>query len=67
MVAYSLDLRVWVVCALDSGMRADAVAARFEVSRAWVYRLARIGLRTPASRRRLGVKAVRLTMPSPSL
>jgi transposase len=40
MAAYSLDLRTRVVRALDSGMRADAVAARFEVSRAWVYRLA---------------------------
>ena len=40
MAAYSMDLRSRVVRALDSGLKPDAVAARFEVSRAWVYRLA---------------------------
>lgn len=39
MAAYSLDLRQRVVRAWDSGMSAAAVAARFEVSIAWVYRL----------------------------
>lgn len=39
MAAYSLDLRTRVVHACDSGMPAAAVAARFEVSVAWVYRL----------------------------
>jgi transposase len=39
MAAYSLDLRARVVRAYDGGMAAVAVAARFEVSPAWVYRL----------------------------
>ena len=39
MAAYSLDLRKRVVRACDSGMPAAAVAVRFEVSVAWVYRL----------------------------
>lgn len=39
MAAYSLDLRKRVLRAWDSGMSAAAVAARFEVSPAWVYRL----------------------------
>ena len=40
MAAYSLDLRTRVIRALDSGLTADAVAGRYEVSLAWVYRLA---------------------------
>ena len=39
MAAYSLDLRTRVVRACDSGMSPAAVAARFEVSLAWVYRV----------------------------
>lgn len=39
MAAYSLDLRKRVVRACDSGMPAAAVATRFDVSLAWVYRL----------------------------
>ena len=39
MAAYSLDLRTRVVRASESGMPVAAVAARFEVSPAWVYRL----------------------------
>ena len=39
MAAYSLDLRQRVVQACDSGMSVPAVAARFAVSVAWVYRL----------------------------
>jgi transposase len=39
MAAYSLDLRKRVVPACDSGMSAAAVATRFDVSLAWVYRL----------------------------
>jgi transposase len=39
MAAYSLDLRKRVVRACDSGMAPAAVAARFEVSVAWVDRL----------------------------
>ena len=39
MAAYSLDLRKRVVRACESGMPAAAVAARFDVSLAWVYRL----------------------------
>jgi len=39
MAAYSLDLRKRVVRACDGGLPAAEVAARFEVSLAWVYRL----------------------------
>src|SRR6266702_4667833 len=39
MAAYSLDLRTRVVGACDTGMAPAAVAARFDVSLAWVYRL----------------------------
>lgn len=39
MAAYSLDLRERVVRACDSGTAAAAVAARFDVSLAWVYRV----------------------------
>lgn len=39
MAAYSLDLRKRVVRACESGISVAAVAARFEVSVAWVYRL----------------------------
>jgi len=39
MAAYSLDLRKRVVRAYDRGIPPDEVAARFEVSLAWVYRL----------------------------
>ena len=39
MAAYSMDLRTRVIHACDSGMPVAAVAARFEVSVPWVYRL----------------------------
>ena len=39
MAAYTLDLRKRVDHACDSGMSAAAVAARFDVSVAWVSRL----------------------------
>lgn len=39
MAAYSMDLRTRVAHACDSGMPVPAVAARYEVSVAWVYRL----------------------------
>ena len=39
MAAYSMDLRERVVRAWDASGDADAVAARFAVSRAWVHRL----------------------------
>ncbi len=39
MAPYSMDLRKRVVRAWDSGMDADSVAAKYEVSRAWVHRL----------------------------
>ena len=39
MAAYSLDLRKRVIRAYDGGTSPAAVAARFEVSLAWVYRL----------------------------
>ena len=38
-MAYSLDLRKRVLRAWDSGMGAECVAAKYEVSRAWVHRL----------------------------
>jgi transposase len=38
-MAYSMDLRKRVVRACESGMPAAAVAARYDVSLAWVYRL----------------------------
>ena len=39
MAAYSLDLRQRVLRAWDSGMDVYTVAAKYEVSRAWVHRL----------------------------
>ena len=39
MAPYSMDLRKRVAKAWDAGMDADAVAAKYEVSRAWVHRL----------------------------
>ena len=39
MAAYSMDLRKRVADACDSGMAVAAVASRFAVSVAWVYRL----------------------------
>ena len=39
MAAYSMDLRTRVAHACDNGMPVAAVAARFAVSVAWVYRL----------------------------
>ena len=39
MAAYSMDLRQRVLRAWDGGMDAESVAAKYEVSRAWVHRL----------------------------
>ena len=39
MAAYSLDLRTRVLRAWDGGMDAKSVAAKYEVSLAWVHRL----------------------------
>src|SRR5215467_4935244 len=39
MAPYSLDLRKRVIRACERGVRPAAVAAQFEVSVAWVYRL----------------------------
>ena len=39
MAAYSLDLRRRVLRAWDGGLDAESVAAKYEVSRAWVHRL----------------------------
>jgi transposase len=39
MAPYSLDLRKRVLKAWDAGLDAESVAARYEVSRAWVHRL----------------------------
>jgi transposase len=39
MAPYSMDLRKRVAKAWDAGLDADTVAAKYEVSRAWVHRL----------------------------
>jgi transposase len=39
MAPYSMDLRQRVVRACDRGLRVAEVAAQFDVSAAWVYRL----------------------------
>ena len=39
MAPYSTDLRTRVAKAWDAGVSADAVAAKYDVSRAWVHRL----------------------------
>ena len=39
MAPYSMDLRKRVAKAWDTNPDADAIAAKFEVSRAWVHRL----------------------------
>lgn len=39
MAAYSMDLRTRVLEDGDGGMKADDVAAKYRVSRAWVHRL----------------------------
>ena len=39
MAAYSMDLRTRVLADWDAGMKADDVAAKYRVSRAWVHRL----------------------------
>ena len=39
MAAYSMDLRTRVLKDWDTGMKADAVAEKYRVSRAWVHRL----------------------------
>jgi len=39
MAPYSMDLRKRVLRAWDTGMDADSVAAKYDVSRAWVHRL----------------------------
>ena len=39
MAPYSMDLRKRVLRAWDAGLDAERVAAKYEVSRAWVHRL----------------------------
>jgi transposase len=39
MAAYSIDLRKRVLKAWDAGLDAERVAAKYDVSRAWVHRL----------------------------
>ena len=39
MAPYSMDLRQRVARAWDGGLDAEAIAAKYEVSRAWVHRL----------------------------
>jgi transposase len=39
MAPYSMDLRVRVLRDWDAGMKAEDVAAKYSVSRAWVHRL----------------------------
>src|ERR1700730_17258010 len=46
MAPYPMDLRKRVLHAWDAGIDAESVAARFEVSRAWVHRLVQRRLET---------------------
>jgi transposase len=39
MGAYSMDLRTRVLADWDAGLKAEEVAAKYRVSRAWVHRL----------------------------
>jgi len=39
MAAYSMDLRTRVLADWDAGMKAEEVAAKYRVSRAWVHHL----------------------------
>ncbi|MBA2303279.1 MAG: hypothetical protein H0W08_11655 [Acidobacteria bacterium] len=39
MGAYSLDLRTRVLTDWDAGLKAEELAAKYRVSRAWVHRL----------------------------
>jgi transposase len=39
MAPYSMDLRTRVARAWDAGLGADAIAEKYDVSRAWVHRL----------------------------
>jgi Mor family transcriptional regulator len=39
MAAYSMDLRTRVLADWDAGGKAEEVAAKYRVSRAWVHRL----------------------------
>ena len=39
MAPYSMDLRTRVLRDWDAGMKADAIAEKYHVSRAWVHRL----------------------------
>lgn len=39
MAPYSMDLRERVIRDWDAGMKADAIADKYSVSRAWVHRL----------------------------
>src|SRR5262245_22438002 len=39
MAAYSMDLRTRVLADWDGGMKAEDVAGKYRVSRAWVHRL----------------------------
>jgi transposase len=59
MRAYSMDLRIRVLDALDAGNPTAAVAARFAVSRAWVRRLAQ-------RRRETGEVEPRTRAPNPT-
>ena len=62
MAAYSQDLRTRVLRAWDSGQDAESVAAKYEVSRAWVYRLVQRRRETGSSRPRQQTKFRRRTL-----
>ena len=63
MGAYSLDLRTRVLRAWDSGMDVYSVAAKYEVSRAWVHRLVQrrreMGSIAPVNQRSFGIGSYR--------
>ena len=62
MAAYSLDLRTRVLADWDAGMGAEAVAAKYRVSRAWVHRLVQrrreTGAITPRQQTKFRARAV---------
>ena len=65
MAAYSLDLRKRVLRAWDSGMGAEAVAAKYDVSRAWVHRLVQRRRETGSIEPRKQVKFRRRALSAP--
>jgi len=64
MAPYSMDLRKRVAKAWDAGLDADTVAAKYEVSRAWVHRLIQRRRETGSLAPRKQIKFRRRTLTS---